>query len=452
LASVSFLVLFVGFRWNAWRAADQFSFALTQQDTEALVVGRMVWSRERGLLASAGLLGFVEAGEGIVTFDTSDLWEARSFDFQRQAYLERRPIRSFSPYFSHCGLQGLGFAAVDAVLWFTSPAFKMGFFHTLTAALVAAAYSLLVLWLRREFGVGAAFLALLVVAASPWLTALARNMYWSLWLFLLPALGIGAALSTASGRSDRNRRLAFAAFLTLFVRFLSGYEFVTITAAMGAAPLLYYAIRETWTLRLLFRRLGVVAAAGLAALITSLAVLTLQVSFVTGSPRHMAKHVSFAIGRRTSGEPSDFPRTYAAALSAKTSDVLKAYVADRFDRRDGQERPAFLRWLLFRRYGELIAWILLAAGWAAARTRWIPAHRRFRPIALIAATLCALLGVLAWLVVFKAHSYNHLHVNPVMWHLFFLPLGAALVFFALGDAALLLGRMLGLVSATHRNP
>jgi hypothetical protein len=55
------------------------------------------------------------------------------------------------------------------------------------------------------------------------------------------------------------------------------------------------------------------------------------------------------------------------------------------------------------------------------------------------------LGTLAWLVVFKAHSFIHVHLNPLMWHLLFLPAGAALVSFAVGDATFLLRRTLGLL-------
>lgn len=450
LAGASFLLLFAGFRQNLWRAAERSSFASNQKDTEALVIGRMVWSRQRGFFASAGLLGFVGAGAEVVTFDTNELWALGTFDFQTQAYLEGIPIRSFSPYFSHSGLQGSAFATLDAIFSRAPPAFELGLFQTLTSALVAAMYALLVLWLRREFGIGVAFLSLLVILASPWLTAFARNLYWSLWLFLLPTLGIGAVLSTRSGRSNPNRRLAIVAFVTLLVRFLSGYEFVTTTATMALAPVLYYSIRDTWPLRVLLSRLGLLAGAALAALVVSLAALTLQITVVTGSARNTASHIRFAIGRRTSGDPSEFPPVYAAALKAKTSDVLTGYILDRFDRRDDPNRPAPLQWLLSRSYGELIVWILLAAGWAVVRTAWLPADRRFRPLALTAATLCALLGTLAWLVVFKAHSFIHVHVNPLMWHLLFLPIGAALVSFAVQDAAILSARTLGLFSAPRR--
>ena len=441
-ASASFLLLVAGFRQNLWRATESSLFASNQKDTEALVIGRMVWSRQHGFFGGAGLLGFVGTGSAVVTFDTSELWGAQSFDFQTEAYLKEIPIRSFSPYFSHSGLQGMAFATLDGILARAPPALKLSLFLTLTSALVAATYVVLLLWLRREFGMGTALLCLLVILGSPWLTAFARNIYWSLWLYLLPPLGIGAVLSTPLGRNNQNRRLAIVAFLTLLVRFLAGYEFATVTAAMALAPVLYDSIRNTQRLRVFLSRLGLLVGAALAALIVSLAVLTLQITAETGSARNVVNHIRFAIGRRASGDPSKFPPVYADALKANAFGVLRGYLLDPVDRQADLKRLAPLRWLLSRRQGEILVCVILAAGWAAIRTAWLPADRRFGPLALAAATLCVLSGILAWLVIFKAHSFIHVHVNPLMFHLLYLPLGAALVSFAVKDAALLSARTL----------
>ncbi len=319
---------------------------------------------------------------------------------------------------------------------------KLSLFLTLTSALVAATYVVLLLWLRREFGIGTAILCLLVILGSPWLTAFARNIYWSLWLYLLPPLGIGAVLSTPLGRNNQNRRLAIVAFLTLLVRFLAGYEFVTVTAAMALAPVLYDSIRNTQRLRVFLSRLGLLVGAALAALIVSLAVLTLQITAETGSARNVVNHIRFAIGRRASGDPRKFPPVYADALKANAFGVLRGYLLDPVDRQADRKRLAPLRWLLSRRQGEILVCVILAAGWAAIRTPWLPADRRFGPLALAAATLCVLSGILAWLVIFKAHSFIHVHVNPLMFHLLYLPLGAALVSLAVKDAALLSARTL----------
>src|SRR5207249_978182 len=301
------------------------------KDTEALVIGRMAISRQRGFLASAGLLGFVGTGPAVVTFEPTELWQSERFEFQTQAYLQGIPVRSFSPYFSHSGLQGAAFSALDAALSRAPPSLRLGFFHTLTSALVAAAYALLVLWLRRELG-GAAALAALLAGAT------------------------------------------------------------------------------------------------LLALAASLAALTLQITAATGSARNALDHVRLALSRRTSGDPSRFPPIYTAALAAKTSDILRIYLADPFDRWEHPGWPAPLRWLFSRRYRDLIVGILAAGGWMAVRYPWLTGQRRSRLLALAAATLGILLGTLGWLVIFKAHSFLHAHVNPLMWSLLFLPLGGALVF------------------------
>jgi hypothetical protein len=141
---------------------------------------------------------------------------------------------------------------------------------------------------------------------------------------------------------------------------------------------------------------------------------------------------------------------YADALKAKAFGVLRGYLLDPVDRQADRKRLAPLRWLLSRRQGELVLCVILAAGWATIRTAWLPRDRRFRPLALAAATLCALLGILTWLVIFKAHSFIHVHVNPLMFHLLYLPLGAALVSFAVKDAALLSARTLFRVWPSRR--
>ena len=400
----------------------------------------MARSAQRKALSDGGLLGFVGDGPPRITFDSVELWASQSFGYQTDAYTRGASIRSFSPYFSHSGLQGIGFSALDAAVPLPRSERKLRLFRALTAALVAAGYALLVLWLRREFGVGAALACLFCLLASPWLASFSRNLYWSLWFFLLPPLAIGATLAVPM--RNRDRWLAGVGFASLLARFLAGYEFITATAAMASAPVVYYAIRDRWPLRSAVRSLGVVAGAGAAALIVSLSALTLQVAAVTGSARDAARHLRFAVGRRTSGDPHRFPPAYAAGLGASASDVVASYLADRADRGADTRRPAPLRWLGAWSYAEIIGATLLAGAWTAFRARRRSAPNLLRARALAAAVLVCLAGVLAWIVVFKAHSFNHRHVNPLMWHLLFLPLGASLLYRAAADALLLLGRTL----------
>lgn len=389
------------------------------------------------------MLGFVGAGPGLVTFDSVDLWLTHRYEGQREAFLGDTTVESFSPYFSHNGLQGEAFTALDFLLRPLPAERREDVFRFLTAAGVALAGTLLILFLWREVGRAAAFGAFAVLVSSPWLASLGRNLYWNLWVFWLPALGIGAWLARASarGRRDGGWRFAAVACVVLLMRCLCGYEYATAWAAMAAAPVAYFAVRDGWPARLCAARIGLLALAGIVAFCTSLALLTFQIAAVTGSARDAARHLRLAAARRTSGDASGVSPIYAAGLRAKRSEILRSYFGDPYDREAGRARVPLVRWFRSRSYGTLGVVILAAAMWALIRSLGRHAGSR-EPLALAAATVCAFLGVLAWLLVFKAHSYFHGHINPVMWHLFFLPLGAALAAWAIADAARMAGRRL----------
>jgi peptidoglycan/LPS O-acetylase OafA/YrhL len=84
---------------------------------------------------------------------------------------------------------------------------------------------------------------------------------------------------------------------------------------------------------------------------------------------------------------------------------------------------------------------LLALFAAASLVVWRRGRGDRRCRALVVTTWLSLLAPLSWLVVFKAHSQDHTHMNFVVWQMPFTLLGFALV----GAAARLL-------SAGSRSP
>jgi hypothetical protein len=160
---------------------------------------------------------------------------------------------------------------------------------------------------------------------------------------------------------------------------------------------------------------------------------------VTGSFASAREHVELALARRTHGDPARVPSVYAPGLAVSTGRVLAVYLGDAFDREAGRKPPP-LSWLLARRHGEGLACVVAAAAWALARARRLSVGYRRRVLALVAATAAALAGAFGWLVVFKAHAYQHGHIDPLVWHLGSFVAGAALVGWALGDALRLASR------------
>ncbi|NOT30857.1 MAG: hypothetical protein HOP15_10465 [Planctomycetes bacterium] len=433
LGVLAFAALFAGLRWNVWHSARPVFFDTAMKDTEALVIGRLAVARALGFFAWGGLLGFTGDGPEVVTFDTDVLWRAYDAAAQTRTYLEQSDFRSYGPYFTHSGLQGSAFVVLDRGLGFLAPSTRLALFFSLTAALVGALYAGLVVLVQRELGTCAALLSFAAVLASPWLTVFGRNLYLSLWLFWVPALAIGLVLWPRGRRRREGRWLAGATCLGFLARFLCGYEFVTETVAIAAVPILYCSLRDAVGLRVFLTRTLVVTGASVLALALSLAVLALQIAHTTGSFANLQKHMQFAVARRAHGDPSRMPPAYANSLRANTGEVVRFYFEDAFDR-GAKHKTGALRWLLARSQTELIACVLAAGAWFSLRARWLPPEDRGRILGLAAGIAVTFAGVLAWLVLFKAHSFIHTGVNPLLWHLGFYLLGAALVGWALEDA------------------
>jgi hypothetical protein len=206
-----------------------------------------------------------------------------------------------------------------------------------------------------------------------------------------------------------------------------------VRGPLAAASILYFSLRDGVGLRTFLRRSTIAAGACALAVGASLALLTFQIGQATGSAGDALNHLELAIARRAHGDPAELPPVYARSLRARTGDVVRWYLDDAFDR-EAKAKPPVLRWLLSRSHLELIFCVLVAALWIVGRAFWLPIERRSRALGLVAAAAITLAGVVSWLAIFKAHSFIHVHVNPILWHLGFFLFGAALVGLALEDA------------------
>jgi hypothetical protein len=437
----AFLLLWAGFGWNALGAVSAQTFAASQRDTEGLVFGRLAAAERDGFFTRGALLGFAgDRREDLVTYDSDVLWRSYAPLAQRWLYVEGSPFRSFGAYFTHNGFQGSVFVLLDRALAFLPRARRVAVFVALTAALTAALFAALACALARELGLGAGLFALAAAGASPWLTSLGPNLYFSLWLYGLPAFTVALALARATPANE-TRRLAWAAFLGFLPRHLAGPEFLTATAALAVAPIAYLALRERTGGRAFLRRTLVAGTASAAGLVLALGLLALQIRAVTGSFDSVREHLELSWARRAGDDPTGLSAAYASAIQTELGTVLRYYLDDPLDR-EAAGAPGALAWIRARSHGELALLTLAAAAWLALRARRLAPATRDRVLGLFAATFCAFLGVLAWLIVFKSHAALHPHQIPLMWHLGFVPLAAALVGWALGDGLCAAARVL----------
>lgn len=439
LAALAFFPIFAGFAWNLWHAADAEWFRIHQRGTESHVVGRMVKSRQDGVLSAAGLLGVVgQAPTGrasltpaVVPQEEQAQWPRDSLvEYQYEAYQKGLPFDTYLVYLSQNGGQGLVFSLLSA-LSPLSPRATLGGLHLATAALSALALTLVILWFGGEFGGVATGILVLTTVLSQWLVVFGRNLWWNLWAFFLP---MALLLYLFRGRRDpevRISKLAYAAFLAILVKCLAnGYEYITTTLVMMLVPLVYYGVLERWTRRQWLRVTAAASGGAVLAVGVSAAILVFQVASVKGSLADGVSHLLFSLGARTHGTTASYPASYAQNLEAGTLQVLMIYlkgVAFDLNQYIAVGSPLVARFLLSIRFLYLIGLFGLASLVVGVRSESGAGGREDRRgFALLCATWFSILAPLSWFIVFKAHSYEHPHMNHVAWHMPFTLFGFAL--------------------------
>lgn len=462
LGVLSLFALAAGFREDAWGVTRPGWFERFQLGTECHVLGRLVKSRQDGLLSAAGLLGVGTAGLDAqaerprygVRFRRADLatgihmrgegdWPgAEQMDEQFEAYRDGRGFEIYSPYLSQSGGQGWLFGVLDAALPLGSDT-RLSIFYGLTSVLSAAALTAIVLWLSAELSVGVAAWVALTALLSQWLIGFGGKLWWSTWAFYVPFLVLLRHERAVRPGLGGNAAAFAAAYLAVLAKCLAnGFEYITTALVMMAVPSVYYAVRDDAGVRAWLSRVACLAVAAVAAVATSLGLLVAQLAALRGSFRFGLRHVAFSLAVRTDGALEDFPPAYAASLGASHWSVLLTYLrAAYFDFRG--------RWpaldarvpepMLAPSYGQLLVVFVAASALLAWLVRGDARDGR-RHQALLAATWFSLLAPLSWLVVFKAHSYEHTHMNAVVWQMPFSLFGFAVCGAA---AARLAGRLRG---------
>ena len=417
--AISIGLLFFGFLFNLWHVAEQEWFGTHQRDTESLIIGRMVKSRQDGIFSAGGL-----TGAGIASIEqwiTSD-----QIDNQYFAYLNRLSFDEYAPYMSQTGGQGILFSILDKLIPL-SPKIKLWSFYVLTALLSAIALTTIVGWLYEEFGGWVAIFVVGSAVLSQWLTVFGKNLWWSLWAFYLPMIVVMYFLKRhRTSANPQFIRFGILIFIAVFIKcFINGYEYITTTLVMMMVPFVYYIILDKWNRQ---RCVKWTFAAGLGsgvAIFFSLIMLCFQIGAAKSGFMDGVEHVIWSFGKRTYGETQDYPAVYAASLEAGTIGVVITYISGVFFDFNNYlpNTNAFVSNVLLKiRYGYLIVLFILMSLLLFLRGT---AEQRRQNIALIWTTWFSILAPLSWYVIFKAHSYIHTHMSFLLWQMPFTFFGFA---------------------------
>ena len=424
LWGLSIGLLFFGFLSNAWHVAEQQWFDTHQRDTESLIIGRMVKSRQDGIFSVGGL-----TGAGMTTNIQQDWISSNQIDNQYAAYLNSGSFDKFSPYMSQPGGQGIIFSLFDRLIPL-SPQIKLWSFYVLTALLSAIAVTAIVGWFYEEFGGWVAIFVAGSAVLSQWLTVFGKNLWWSLWAFYLPMIVVLYLLKRHRVPSNRQFILfGILIFISVFIKcFINGFEYITTTLLMMVTPCIYYAVLNKWNRHQYLKwTLAAVCGSGVA-IFFSLLMLCFQIGAAKGGFMDGVAHVVWSFGKRTYGEAQDYPAVYAASLEAGTIGVVVTYVNGIFFDLHNYLSNAngfVSNFLLKIRYAYLIVLFLVMSVLLFWHSKKVAANRQQHYIALIWTTWFSILAPLSWYIIFKAHSYIHTHMSFLLWQMPFTFFGFA---------------------------
>ncbi len=408
---------------NFWRVAEQQWFGSFNADAESLIIGRMVKSRQDGILSEGGLTGL-----GSLDATPAD-YSGSAFSNQYLAYANGLTFGAYTTYNSQIGVQGMVYSLLDRLLGLPSED-KLRLFHALASLFSAAALSAIVLWFYLEFGLIVALAVLGSAIGSHWVVVFGRNLWWSFGAFYLPMIAVMYCLRHRRALPDvRLRELALVVIITVFVKCaLNGYEYITSALVMMVVPLVYYSILNRSTLRRFLAGLTTAGISSCAAILLSMLVLCFQVGSVEGSFQDGVDHIATALSKRTYGIAQDLPAGYVPSLESSVTDVLATYLQGSFfegNRKYITRLHAFLAQHPPRvRYWHLIPLSVIASGGLCFLGRSC-ADGKQRDLALLGATWFSILAPLSWFVVFNAHSYVHTHIDYIVWHMPFVLFGFA---------------------------
>lgn len=227
-------------------------------------------------------------------------------------------------------------------------------------------------------------------------------------------------------------KLAIIVFVALFIKcLLTGYEYITTTLVMMVVPVVYYLIRYRVNYKPAFQHLTLVTISAGLSILLSFGVLCLQIASVEGNFWAGVEHIIYSFQKRTHIEPvawevGDLPADFAPSLEASTVSVVGKYLAGSYY--DASHylpaSPFVAKYVLKIRYLYLIMLFILASFvlyFRQQRSALAASQQR----ALLYTTWFSMLAPLSWFVIFKAHSYIHIHMNFIVWQMPFVFFGFA---------------------------
>lgn len=303
---------------------------------------------------------------------------------------------AFSPYKSQYGIQGIFFGKIHELFKIG----KLSHLQLINTILLSAIFVSLFFLYRKIYDGKFAAIFLLTLIGSPWIIFFARNLYWTPFLWFLPAL-FAALIYLKKGVAIRSLLLS-GIVAAVFVKSLAGYEYLSAITLLACsvfvvAPFFRTADRDFAGNARMFILVFVACVIGfLLALLVHAGMR--GDSIVSGLKNIIEEDVK----RRTYGDASAFPEIYRKSLESSPLSVIRTYVAD------WGSIPVTL-WIPGYLFKALIGFSIVGVCY-----KFLTGHATAKRDAIL--LVFFFMASASWLVLAKGHSYIHTHLNFVLWY------------------------------------
>lgn len=303
------------------------------------------------------------------------------------------------PYTSGFGLQGL----ISSML-INKAGFSLASLYKINSFLLSTIIMFIGIIFYKEVSRTFGLLFVISCFLSPWLTVIAKNLYWATYSWFLPVL-FGFLFTIAKGKTKRII-YALLLFLSFLVKMLMGFEYLTSIVIFSMSLAFFKIITNFDNKDLLCNSIKIFLLIFVISLLAFSFSLLVQSFYKADDFYEGLKLILYDAQKRTFGDAKNYDIVFSESLNVSYIKVIKTYLF-------GWGQTNFLPNVP----GKLFPIILIINFCLLLFYSYYDYEIR-----VVLLFFCYLLLIpFSWYVLAKPHSYIHTHINFVLFYIGFIP-------------------------------
>lgn len=327
-----------------------------------------------------------------------------------------KPTYLFDPYRQQFGVQGLVLSWVYTHIPLFTTVFSL---QLLMAAALAATLLALAAQLSRSVSPLFGAIFIMTMIGSPWIVAIARNLYWVSFLWFLPAV-FATMIYTSKQGSYKRSCLYILYFIAIVLKCLAGYEYITSIVILSLCILMVDPFRESprYTLTNSIKSIFTLG------LLSILGFSTAIILHADNRADTIAQGIeqTFSLDALKYSYLGKFAGSGQVGPGTPLLEILSKYVTE-------WNTPV----VFWFQATSAFTWLIIMSLASLALQFYRKDPQRKRDTALLVVTA---LAPLSWLVIMQRHAAVHAHLDYVLWYFGFIP---SVLFVIVRGLALILG-------------